>query len=134
MRSLLQVPLFGFCGAPWTLVAYMIEVYAAAVFTRVHPTRCFQGGGSKTWSKALRWFYLYPDRAPAARALSYAAMIVLTEMEALLTSVANACIDHLVNQALAGAQALQVRRSRCHPLEPSLMHMGVCAYVCVSGI
>ena len=31
-----SIPLFGFCGAPWTLMAYMIE-----------------GGGSKTFSKGV---------------------------------------------------------------------------------
>lgn len=38
-----RVPLIGFCGAPWTLMAYMIE-----------------GGGSKTFTKAKRWLYEYP--------------------------------------------------------------------------
>jgi len=31
-----RVPLFGFCGGPWTLMAYMIE-----------------GGGSKSFSKGI---------------------------------------------------------------------------------
>ena len=35
-----KVPLIGFCGAPWTLFAYMVE-----------------GGGSKTYSKAKSWLY-----------------------------------------------------------------------------
>lgn len=35
-----RVPLFGFVGAPWTLMAYMIE-----------------GGGSKTLSKAKTWLF-----------------------------------------------------------------------------
>lgn len=39
-----QVPLYGFSGAPWTLMAYMIE-----------------GGGSKTFSLAKRWLTQYPE-------------------------------------------------------------------------
>lgn len=39
-----QVPLFGFCGGPWTLMSYMIE-----------------GGGSKNFSKCKGWLYKYPD-------------------------------------------------------------------------
>ena len=39
-----RVPLFGFTGAPWTLLAYMIE-----------------GGGSKTLTKAKSWLYKYPQ-------------------------------------------------------------------------
>lgn len=40
-----QVPLIGFCGGPWTLMAYMIE-----------------GGGSKTFHRCKTW--LYRVRAP----------------------------------------------------------------------
>lgn len=39
-----RVPLIGFCGAPWTLMAYMIE-----------------GGGSKTFQKSKAWLYRYPE-------------------------------------------------------------------------
>jgi uroporphyrinogen decarboxylase len=39
-----RVPLIGFVGAPWTLMAYMIE-----------------GGGSKTFEKSKAWLYLYPE-------------------------------------------------------------------------
>merc|ERR1711973_685475 len=45
-----QVPLFGFTGAPWTLMGYMIE-----------------GGGSKTQSKSKKW--LYTHRAASHRLL-----------------------------------------------------------------
>ena len=41
-----RVPLIGFSGAPWTLLAYMIE-----------------GGGSKTFSKARRFLYTHPNAA-----------------------------------------------------------------------
>ena len=39
-----RVPLIGFCGAPWTLMAYMVE-----------------GGGSKTFEKSKGWLYRYPE-------------------------------------------------------------------------
>ncbi|KAF8979851.1 Uroporphyrinogen decarboxylase in heme biosynthesis [Entomortierella lignicola] len=39
-----RVPLIGFVGAPWTLMAYMIE-----------------GGGSKTLSKAKEWIFKHPQ-------------------------------------------------------------------------
>lgn len=41
-----QVPLIGFCGAPWTLFAYMIE-----------------GGGSKTLQLAKTWIFKYPNES-----------------------------------------------------------------------
>ncbi|KAF9183345.1 Uroporphyrinogen decarboxylase in heme biosynthesis [Haplosporangium sp. Z 767] len=41
-----RVPLIGFVGAPWTLMAYMIE-----------------GGGSKTLSKAKEWIFKYPKES-----------------------------------------------------------------------
>ncbi|XP_030746793.1 uroporphyrinogen decarboxylase [Sitophilus oryzae] len=41
-----NVPLFGFTGAPWTLMGYMIE-----------------GGGSKTYSKAKKWLYAHPQKS-----------------------------------------------------------------------
>jgi len=49
-RSMLngRVPLIGFAGAPWTLLAYMVE-----------------GGGSKTFSEARRFLYTNPEAAHA---------------------------------------------------------------------
>lgn len=41
-----RVPLIGFCGAPWTLLAYMVE-----------------GSGSKTFSKAKKFLYTHPQLA-----------------------------------------------------------------------
>ncbi|KAG2233911.1 uroporphyrinogen decarboxylase [Thamnidium elegans] len=43
-----RVPLFGFIGAPWTLMAYMIE-----------------GGGSKTLAKAKSWLWKHPKESHA---------------------------------------------------------------------
>ena len=39
-----RVPLFGFCGAPWTLLCYMVE-----------------GGGSKIFKEVKTWIYKYPN-------------------------------------------------------------------------
>lgn len=39
-----RVPLIGFCGAPWTLLCYMIE-----------------GGGSKLFIEIKTWIYRYPQ-------------------------------------------------------------------------
>ncbi|CAG8574619.1 10601_t:CDS:2, partial [Cetraspora pellucida] len=41
-----RVPLIGFIGGPWTLMAYMIE-----------------GGGSSTLSKAKTWLFSYPEES-----------------------------------------------------------------------
>ncbi|KAJ3552605.1 hypothetical protein NM688_g4061 [Phlebia brevispora] len=43
-----EVPLIGFCGAPWTLFSYMVE-----------------GGGSKTLQKAKSWLFKYPEESKA---------------------------------------------------------------------
>src|SRR5260370_13634239 len=47
-----EVPLVGFCGAPWTLFSYMIE-----------------GGGSKTLQKAKTWLFKYPEESKTLFAL-----------------------------------------------------------------
>jgi uroporphyrinogen decarboxylase len=43
-----RVPLIGFCGAPWTLLCYMVE-----------------GGGSKTFRHAKTWLYKYGAESKA---------------------------------------------------------------------
>jgi uroporphyrinogen decarboxylase len=43
-----RVPLIGFCGAPWTLMCYMVE-----------------GGGSKTFIRSKTWVYRYPEETQA---------------------------------------------------------------------
>jgi uroporphyrinogen decarboxylase len=41
-----EVPLIGFVGAPWTLMAYMVE-----------------GGGTKTFQKSKGWLYRWPEES-----------------------------------------------------------------------
>ena len=41
-----KVPLIGFCGAPWTLLCYMVE-----------------GGGSKLFIETKTWIYRYPQES-----------------------------------------------------------------------
>jgi uroporphyrinogen decarboxylase len=41
-----RVPLIGFCGAPWTLLSYMVE-----------------GGGTKLFIAAKTWIYRYPEES-----------------------------------------------------------------------
>ncbi|CBX95347.1 similar to uroporphyrinogen decarboxylase [Plenodomus lingam JN3] len=43
-----RVPLIGFCGAPWTLLCYMVE-----------------GGGSKLFIQTKTWVYKYPEESKA---------------------------------------------------------------------
>ena len=43
-----RVPLYGFCGAPWTLLCYMVE-----------------GGGSKIFKEVKTWIYKYPRESQA---------------------------------------------------------------------
>jgi uroporphyrinogen decarboxylase len=80
-----RVPLIGFCGAPWTLMAYMIE-----------------GGGSKTFGRSKRWLFDYEQ-----------------ESHALLQLLTDVCVEYLVQQIDAGAQALQVFDSWAGLLDPA---------------
>ncbi|MCJ1350400.1 MAG: hypothetical protein MMC33_000381 [Icmadophila ericetorum] len=43
-----RVPLYGFCGAPWTLLCYMVE-----------------GGGTKLFLESKKWIYKYPEESKA---------------------------------------------------------------------
>ncbi len=69
-----RVPLIGFAGAPWTVFAYMIE-----------------GSGSKTFSKARRMLYQYPE-------LSHK----------LLDKITQSTINYVKAQVEAGADLIQI--------------------------
>ncbi len=57
-----RVPLIGFSGAPWTLFCYMIE-----------------GQGSKTFSKAKRFIYKYPEAS--GRLLDFLTDTIITYLQ-----------------------------------------------------
>lgn len=66
-----RVPLIGFCGAPWTLMAYMIE-----------------GGGSKTFARAKTWLYTLP--AESHRLLEAITDVLLTYLDGQIRAGAQA--------------------------------------------
>ena len=78
-----RVPLFGFCGAPWTLLCYMVE-----------------GGGSKIFKEVKTWIYKYPKASKdllqkiAEVCVEYLALQVqagaqVRELDSLALQVAN---------------------------------------------
>lgn len=79
-----RVPLIGFAGAPWTIFSYMIE-----------------GSGSKTFSKAKKFFYTYPQ-----------------ESHVLLKKITDSTINYLKAQIVAGADMLQIFDSWAGILSP----------------
>lgn len=81
-----RVPLIGFAGAPWTIFAYMIE-----------------GQGSKTFSNAKRFLYLFPE-----------------ESHALLSKITDATVSYLKAQIEAGGNLIQIFDSWAGILPKSL--------------
>lgn len=88
-----KVPLIGFSGAPWTLMAYMVE-----------------GEGSKTFSKAKAWLYKYP--AHSHRLLQKIADVVV---EYLLGQVAAGAQLLQVFDSWAGELSPQIFHEFCLP-------------------
>lgn len=81
-----RVPLIGFSGAPWTLMAYMIE-----------------GQGSKTFAKAKKFLYQYPN-----------------ESEALLDSITETIIEYCKIKISNGVDAIQIFDSWASMLSPDI--------------
>ena len=69
-----RIPLIGFCGAPWTIFTYMTE-----------------GGSSKTFSKAKKWIYNYPE-----------------ESKKVMNMIAEASGQYLIGKINAGADLIQI--------------------------
>lgn len=95
-----QVPLFGFAGGPWTLMAYMIE-----------------GGGSKSFSKGFSFcfFFFFFSLSIFKYFLFLAAKAWLylhkEKSKELLQLLADVTARYLIGQVAAGAQILQVFES-----------------------
>lgn len=106
------VPVLGFCGAPWTLMAYCIGAGegegSAPAPPRPEPVAGIPppvAPKTKTGEGARLWIYKYPEAA-----------------HELLQHLTNICIDLLVGQWRAGASMLQVFESSGGDLPPALFN------------
>jgi uroporphyrinogen decarboxylase len=90
-----RVPLIGFAGAPWTIFSYMIE-----------------GQGSKTFSKAKKFFYTEPELA-----------------HKLLVKITEGTINYLKAQIEAGADMIQIFDSWAGVLSPDQYRVFALPYI-----
>ncbi|CAH2007914.1 unnamed protein product [Acanthoscelides obtectus] len=92
-----EVPLFGFAGAPWTLMCYMVE-----------------GGTSKTMSKAKKWLYCHPDAATqlmdmlAEIITDY--LLMQIKSGAQIVQVFDTCVEHLDRELYSKYGLPQLKR------------------------
>lgn len=97
-----EVPLIGFCGAPWTIFAYMVE-----------------GGGSKTFQKAKVWLWDRPESAKAV--LSKVAEVSAEYLVGQARAGAQVRLSFSLSQIsvrMKGVQLLQVFDSWAGELTP----------------
>ncbi|CAH2007917.1 unnamed protein product [Acanthoscelides obtectus] len=91
------VPLFGFSGAPWTVMCYMIE-----------------GGGSKTMSKAKKWLYCHPDAATQLMDLLAEVitdyLLMQIKSGAQIVQVFDSCVEHLDRELYSKYGLPQLKR------------------------
>ncbi len=108
-----RVPLIGFCGAPWTLMAYMIE-----------------GGGSKSFRTARAWLHRHPEasRELLDRLTDACARFLIAQIEAgaqvvqVFDSWAGLLGPRLFQRfALPALQALAARVGAAHPDVPRIV-------------
>jgi len=96
------VPVIGFCGAPWTLMSYMVG--PAGRPAPAAPAGAPHGASGKDAPERARaWLYAHPAAA-----------------HALLGALAAVCADLLVGAWAAGASVLQVFESAAGDLPPAL--------------
>ena len=92
-----NLPLIGFCGSPWTLMAYMTE----GSF-KLYVYFICSGHGTKMFSKCKTWLFNYPE-----------------ESHRLLQLITDVCVGFLIGQVKAGAQLLQIFDSWGGELSPT---------------
>ena len=95
------VPVIGFCGAPWTLMSYMVG--PAGRPTPEALPAAPHGAGKDTTERSRAWLYAHP-----------------AESHSLLRALAAICADLLVGAWKAGASILQVFESGAADLPPPL--------------
>jgi len=106
-----EVPLIGFCGAPWTLFAYMVE-----------------GGGSKTFQKSKTWLFKYPEESKALMMRIADVCVTFLVGQARAGAQVIASLDHVIsfylftNSTSRYFKYLIHRQVNCHltNLPPSL--------------
>ena len=104
------VPVIGFCGAPWTLMSYMVGPVGRP--TPVAPEGAPHGGGKDTSERTRAWLYTYP-----------------VDSHILLSALAAVCADLLVGAWAAGASILQVFESGAGDLPPPLFSVFALPYM-----
>lgn len=100
------VPVLGFCGGPWTLMAYAIDSGApppAPSTAAAAAPAAAPAAKEKGHEKSKSWLYTHPEAS-----------------HALLSALADVCVELLVGQWRAGANALQVFESNAGELPPYL--------------
>jgi uroporphyrinogen decarboxylase len=97
-----RVPLIGFCGAPWTLLSYMVE-----------------GGGSKMFIQVKTWVFRYPKESQAL--LQKIAELCVEYLALQVVAGAQVCgvVAHVYSTQTDKKQLVQVFDSWAGELSPA---------------
>lgn len=92
-----RVPLYGFCGAPWTLLSYMVE-----------------GGGSKMFKQVKTWIFKYPEESK--KLLQKIAELCVEYLAQQVVAGAQVHFTHSSNFVLVLISSRRLFRSSIHGL------------------